>query len=256
MVTLLGHFWTLSIEEQFYWVWPIVIWSLSGRAAMRLCAGLLVAASALRVYLVMHYPLVISPSFDVAFEYLFLPTRIDGLVVGSFVALALRAPGGVAHIVRWMRPAAIACVVVLVVLVAWRRTASHDDAWVIMIGYPALAVVFGGVVLYAAVRRSRVLELSGLRTLGKYSYGLYVLHVPIATVARLTFHVPDANVGAGRRFTAIVLPIVFAAAYLSYHVYEKQFLRLKDVLGPRPPRGPAGIDPVSATGAFGVAGRP
>jgi peptidoglycan/LPS O-acetylase OafA/YrhL len=71
-----------------------------------------------------------------------------------------------------------------------------------------------------------------LRTLGKYSYGLYVLHVPIATVARLTFQIPDANVGAGRRFTAIVLPVVFAAAFLSYHLFEKQFLRLKDVLGP------------------------
>ena len=56
-VTLLGHFWTLSIEEQFYWVWPVVIWSLTGRAAMRLCGGLLMAASILRVYLVLHYPL-------------------------------------------------------------------------------------------------------------------------------------------------------------------------------------------------------
>ena len=139
-------------------------------------------------------------------------------------------------------------------LVAWRRTASHDDPWVIMIGYPALAVAFGGVVLYAAVCRSRVLELSVLRTLGKYSYGLYVLHVPIATVARLTFQVPDANVGAGRRFTAIVLPIVFVAAYLSYHLYEKQFLRLKDVLGPRPLRGPIGASPVSQAAVADIAG--
>jgi len=238
-VTLLGHFWTLSIEEQFYWVWPLVIWALSRRAAMRLCAGMLAVATVLRVYLVLHYPLVLNPSLDVAFEYLFLPTRIDGLVVGSLLALTLRGPDGVAAAVRWVRPAAIASVVALIVLVAWRRSASHDDPWIIMIGYPALAVAFGGMVLYAVVRRSVVLELGVLRTLGKYSYGLYVLHVPIATVARLTFQIPDANVGAGRRFTAIVLPVVFAAAFLSYHLFEKQFLRLKDVLGPRPVRASA-----------------
>ena len=100
-----------------------------------------------------------------------------------------------------------------------------------MVGYPALALAFGGLVLYAAAWRSTLLELAPLRALGKYSYGLYVLHFPIMTVARLTFHVPDASVGAGGRFTATVLPIVFAAAYLSYHFVEKPFLRLKDVLG-------------------------
>ena len=237
VVTILGHFWTLSIEEQFYWVWPVVIWSLSRRAAMRLCVLLVVGASILRVYLVTHVPLVLNPSLPVPFEYLFLPTRIDGLVIGALVALALRGPGGTTAVVRWMRPAAVAGAVALVAVCIRRRTVSFTDPWMIMAGYPTLALAFGGIVLYAAVRRAPLLKLAPLRTLGKYSYGMYVLHWPIMTVARLTFHLPDASVGAGRRFAAITLPLTFAAAYLSYHLFEKQFLRLKDVLGSVGPPG-------------------
>jgi peptidoglycan/LPS O-acetylase OafA/YrhL len=236
IVTILGHFWTLSIEEQFYWVWPLVIWALSRQAAVRLCGVLVVGASILRIFLVTHVPLVLNPSLVVAFEYLFLPTRIDGLAVGALVALVLRGPGGAAALVRWLRPAAVAGGGALAVVVIWRGTASHDDPWMIMIGYPAIALAFGGVVLYAVVRRSTVLELAPLRTLGKYSYGLYVLHQPIMMVARGTFRLPDANVGAGRSFTVTMLPIVFVAAYLSYHLFEKHFLRLKNVLGPIEPQ--------------------
>jgi peptidoglycan/LPS O-acetylase OafA/YrhL len=232
IVTILGHFWTLSIEEQFYWIWPLVIWSLSRQAAMRVCGMLIVAASILRIYLVTHVPLVLNPSLVVAFEYLFLPTRVDGLAVGALLALALRGPGGGAAVVRWMRPMAVAGVVAMAAVVARRHTASHDDAWVIMVGYPAIALAFGGVVLYAVMRRSPLLELRPIRALGKYSYGLYVLHQPMIMVARYTFRVPDANVDAGGRFTAIMLPIVFLAAYASYHLFEKHFLRLKRVLAP------------------------
>jgi peptidoglycan/LPS O-acetylase OafA/YrhL len=245
MVTILGHFWTLSIEEQFYWIWPVVIWSLSPRAAMRLCVLLVLAASILRIYLVTHYPLVLNPSLVVAFEYLFLPTRIDGLVIGALLALALREPAGAAAVNRWMRPAAIVSALALATVVALRRTVSHDDPWIIMVGYPTLALAFGGVVFYAVVRRSALLELGLFRTLGKYSYGLYVLHQPIMSIARLTLRIPDARAGAGASFTAIMLPIVFAAAYASYHLFEKQFLRLKDVWAPaHPAKSP---DPILGT---------
>src|SRR5262249_28977830 len=137
------------------------------------------------------------------------------------IALALRGPGGATAVVRWMRPLALAATAVLVATVVVRRTVSHDDPWIILTGYPTLALAFGGIVLYAVTTPSRVLAWQPLRTLGKYSYGLYVLHQPIMTVARIGFHMPDASVGAGRSFTLIMLPIVFVAAWLSYHLYEK-----------------------------------
>jgi peptidoglycan/LPS O-acetylase OafA/YrhL len=125
-----------------------------------------------------------------------------------------------------MTPAAIAGAVVLVAVIAWRRTVTHEDPWMIMIGYSALAVALGGGVLYAATSRSIILGSVPLRTLGKYSYGLYVLHYPIVIALRLS-----GRVSEGWTFAAVMIPLSLAAAYLSYHLLESPFLRLKDRFG-------------------------
>jgi len=85
----------------------------------------------------------------------------------------------------------------------------------------------------------RLFESRPLRVLGKYSYGLYVLHVPLQPLYLRLF--PPARLGAlgaglghtGSRlvgllgFTALAAGVTLGLAMLSFHLFERPFLRLK-----------------------------
>jgi len=53
--SIISHFWSLAVEEQFYLVWPAIVWYLSPRAIIRLCAIALAAVFLARLGLVVHY---------------------------------------------------------------------------------------------------------------------------------------------------------------------------------------------------------
>src|SRR6185436_13848037 len=81
----------------------------------------------------------------------------------------------------------------------------------------------------ASCLRSRI-----MRFFGKYSYGMYVLHLPLVSIGvtltgltpgRLRFF--GSELTGALLFIAFFLGVVTIAAWISYNVYEKRFLRLK-----------------------------
>ena len=79
---LIQHFWSLSIEEQFYVVWPWIVRNLTRRRLMLLCAGLTAGALALRAMLdLLHRA-------DAAYTWTFC--RTDAMAIGALIALAAR----------------------------------------------------------------------------------------------------------------------------------------------------------------------
>ena len=84
----LGHYWTLAIEEQFYLVWPLVVFALGRVALMRVCMASLVAAAALRMFVESRG----ISCFMITF------CRIDTLLLGALLALVARSPRGLASL--------------------------------------------------------------------------------------------------------------------------------------------------------------
>jgi peptidoglycan/LPS O-acetylase OafA/YrhL len=115
-----------------------------------------------------------------------------------------------------------------------REHAVVDSSLVLTVGIAALAVFFSGLIVLAVdaaegSRRRRLLERNGLRAIGKYSYATYVFHslILLATVQLLS-PLSHAPVFIAKPVAVIgVLAASFVAAWLSYHLYEKHFLRLK-----------------------------
>ena len=224
-----GYFWSLAVEEQFYVLWPLVVYLLSNRTLLRTSLGLLVLSLILRI--VLGSLGVIGNSL-----YVVTFTHLDGLAVGSTLAVCLRDPKLTA-VVRRVLP--FAAVLGLAGLVAARLTGGDYFFWgkgMSTYGYTAIALLFGALLMYAldngpALVLNRFLSTGFMRQTGKYSYALYVVHVPIAgTVAAAVARLVAPRIGAVPSFfvfVALAFGASWLASVLSWNLFEKRVLALK-----------------------------
>jgi peptidoglycan/LPS O-acetylase OafA/YrhL len=231
--------WSLAIEEQFYLLWAPVVRYLSLATLQRLCIELMAIALLLRIGMVWYdvYPAAL---------YVLPFTRMDALAFGSLIALLGRKEGGLA---RLKRPATIAAACAsLVVLGAtvWDRDPSWGGEATQTIGYTALAVFFGSflvIALEAAPRQviRRALLHPFLRAMGTYSYALYLLHLPVRGLIRDHLFGPEAfptvlgsQLPGQLIFYLVAAVPCIALAWVSWHVFEKHFLKMKARFAPAP----------------------
>jgi peptidoglycan/LPS O-acetylase OafA/YrhL len=172
--------WSLAIEEQFYLVWPLLVYLTSRRQLIRICWGIIVGALALRIAIAAYG----RP--NQIFLYTFTPCRLDELATGGLIAALAVDEAGIAKLARWSRLAfwggAVACVPVLLLLRSWMQVAI----------FTLLAALFGGLLVQAMIAPQRtllprLLESEVLRSFGKYSFALYLLHMLGGEIARAFF---------------------------------------------------------------------
>jgi len=224
--------WTLSIEEQFYLTWPLIVRSLPRGRLLRVCAALAVAALATRAALVLSG----APPIRSA---LFTPARMDGLVMGAWVALMARGGGGVSALVPAARRVAVAAGVSTALLVlALGPDSPHAGVFHAVYTTP-LAATFAAVLVLAVGGPESSWLRRGLRsrfltTFGAYSYALYLFHNPVQAFCRdrvfppASFPILFGSPLPGQLlFYALATAPALALAWLSWHVYEKPWLSLK-----------------------------
>src|SRR5712671_3181622 len=95
-----SHFWSLAIEEHFYLLWPLVVFSFRRETLERICLGVIAAALALRIGLSLLGTSELSIS-------VLTPCRVDALCVGALLAALARRDEGVAPLVRRSGQAAL-----------------------------------------------------------------------------------------------------------------------------------------------------
>jgi len=223
-----GHLWSLAIEEQFYLVWPFVVLGLSERRLLQVCAACAVIALACRAAMV-------GAGLDDRLIYVMPFTRMDTLVAGGALAVLARGPRGLAaympHAKRWGPVAAL----IFVGLFAMQQGLGRWDPAFRTIGYSAAVVLFAStLVLTVAGPLERPLSHPVLRFFGVYSYGIYVLHEilfghmqPLMIIATRVPRVFGSAIGGDLFFFASATSLSVAAAFVSWHCYEKPFLALK-----------------------------
>jgi peptidoglycan/LPS O-acetylase OafA/YrhL len=115
------------------------------------------------------------------------------------------------------------------------------DATTLVLRFSVCSWFFGTLLLVAITaapggRAARFWEAPFLRFFGKYSYGLYVFHYPLLPVFKHLFPVAGLAEVLGSAILGRLLFILLATgssltvAMLSWHCYEKHFVKLKDVL--------------------------
>jgi peptidoglycan/LPS O-acetylase OafA/YrhL len=231
---LTGHFWSLAVEEQFYVVWPLLVWMLPSRRLAVVCLALVAGAFALRLGI--H-----RTTFNATAAYVLTPARMDALALGALVALALREPAWWPRVRRaapWVLGVSAAAVAAVWV---HRGGFFGGDPVVQVWAFGPLAAGFAAVLVLAldgpASWLGRALTPPALVSAGKYSYGLYVLHYPIFLALEAAGFTSLALAGVlGSRiagmfaFAAVAGAATFAAALVSWNLLEKRFLRWKDLV--------------------------
>ena len=230
---LVGHTWSLAVEEQFYLIWPAAVLLSSRRGLIRICLACIVGAIVFRTGLrLADIPYIAN--------VVLTPARMDGLAMGALVAIAMRDPSGLALVARYARPAALAAAVAFVGLFAWRGLVGAEDTVVGTVGLSVCALFFAAVLSVAVTERAGSLVYRALTTrllmlVGRYSYGMYIFHfLVLAVLNEFGFSLQNMEAiliwrpAAHASFILFNCLATFGLAALSWHLFETPFLRLKN----------------------------
>jgi peptidoglycan/LPS O-acetylase OafA/YrhL len=220
--------WSLSIEEQFYLLWPFLIAALSARQWRLLVGALLIACPALRWWF--FEPPGMITYMDTWF-------RLDSLAMGAAGAILWHAHDERA--VRWARRAAPP-LVVLVALLLPTGLVSHRELWWTTFGFPLLAFATTTVLLGLASgglpRLRQALSWAPLAHVGVVSYGVYLLHplvlkaIALSTGRATSITALSSPAALGLYALAMITSV--AVATLVFRTIEQPILRLKEVWAP------------------------
>jgi peptidoglycan/LPS O-acetylase OafA/YrhL len=214
--------WSVSVEEQFYLLWPPVVARLSRKGIVYAALGMIAVANIVRVVM-----LLTSATAMELWGNTF--AHLDSIAAGILIAILL---GGKAPTVSTLvRAMLIICGITIVSLRGYFQSVSGVGlSWgTVLFGWPATAVSCA--LILVAFIGSKVTP-PWLRYLGKISYGLYAYHV-------LCIMVVDKVLTLQRRFAehslihaglreVLSLALTIGVSAISYAALEKPFLQLKE----------------------------
>jgi peptidoglycan/LPS O-acetylase OafA/YrhL len=217
--SIIGPLWTVSIEEQFYLLWPPLVRTLSRNRIALAAIGMLVVSNATRVAMVAVHGGTNSVWCNTL-------ARLDPIAAGILVAFALR--GSIPNLGLGTRMGLLCCGILPLALVAnyWRIHEPDTLEWIpTLMGFPVVAVSCT-LIMLAALGLSARLPRS-LLYLGKISYGLYVYHALGNVLSNMVVPPMRATFLELAMRPALALAITILLAAVSYAVLEKPFLKLK-----------------------------
>jgi len=212
----IGPTWSLAIEQQFYLFWTPIARRLPPRWLLLAAAVMLATSPLLRLWGGNHF----TPTHTL--------THLDGLAVGSMIAIALRVLPWPLQAWTWVARAALAIGAAGVALMLNHGSPITDTL---------LSIGFGGMLLTALLGQAalrptfycRVLTLRPLLFVGKISYGLYVTHILVFSVLGGYVDKPLDRFGMAGNFAIVAIRLVASISFaaLMWVRFEKPILNLK-----------------------------
>lgn len=221
---VLRYTWSLCIEEQFYMFWPFLIYRLNKRTIVWVLVSFIVLANVLRI--------IEIDGINQNYKYVNTFARLDTISIGALIAVLIRTRKDLLE--KYTSYVMMLAAAMLVVIIAYKRRLYFGDL------YPTFsffALLFGALIVWSmAENKPRLLKAAVdnkiMVFLGKYSYGIYLYHVPVH------FWATDPLLGFAGKYVPLNLPVVLVLktillllsvgiAVLSFKFLEKPFLDLK-----------------------------
>lgn len=208
------HYWSLAVEEQFYFVLPLLYWWIWGRGGAKWRWPVFGALFAISL---VWSGLVVEKHQSQAF---FLPwLRAWELLAGSLLSLVQLDRIG-ERLKGWLADIGLAMLLLAIF--------TYDEKMVFP-GYSALLPVAGTVLLIAGAGSGRsianwLLRQAPAQWLGKVSYSLYLVHWPLICLVSLVF-------ALSIKYKLLLLVVSLVAAWISWRFVESPFRRSVSEIG-------------------------
>ena len=209
--------WTVSIEEQFYLIWPLMVKVLERR-------GLIISGIVMFLMATVCRVIFVLAGVSGGYIYYGSTARCDSIALGIMLALfADRLP----KLSSGMRFVLVGGGLVgWIVSSAWLTDQPGPISMREVLGRLIISLGAGAMLYGCLHSRNKLLTGTWVVRLGKVSYGLYLLHLVGLLLAKSLFHPVSGTAILATKAVGFVLTIILAFA--SYRWVESPFLRLKD----------------------------
>lgn len=221
-VSPLGVMWSLCIEEHFYIIWGLLLWTLKKKVLPAIIIISVITGLVSR----MIYAVMDIPSLDIL-------TNIDLFAYGAIPAYLLikypvRLQDKVLNIGMVYKRLFAMMVISAVVICSQYTKEAYTFTWMAAL----LGILFAGLILLTLPKTTKfsIGDNNILSRLGIYTYGLYMYHTLVINL--LLQLVPKVGLtpvtpAGAIIFTILSLLLSIVCSIASYHLFEKQFLKLK-----------------------------
>jgi peptidoglycan/LPS O-acetylase OafA/YrhL len=214
---LLGHFWSLALEEQFYLLWPLCMAAFSRRTNLAIAAGVILVSPLSRVLTYYAWP---SMRINMA---MMLHTHLDTIMTGCLLALALDRKVWERFTRLALSPIAALVAILFLFVVDTPAQLRWRGIYQMTVGISLENVAIATILLYVVFRHESVpgkfLNNPIVRHIGMISYSLYLWQ--------------QLFTGPYTRFFPLNILAILACAELSYCLIEKPSFHIRDVLEKR-----------------------
>ena len=219
-----GHLWSLAVEEQFYLAWPFAVLLLSPVALRRTALGCILGAELFRVAFALA-------GAEGQVNFVLLPTRMDTLAAGAFLACAYRDPLLWQRVLRARQSLSLIALLLILATILHRHTIDNQETFEQLVFFPAV-VALGFVIVASAAAGNAWMSNRVFAYVARISYGMYVWHIVAMRLILTRVSVPQSSApGAWWIFYLIMAGGTIAGAIViatvSWHVIERPFLALK-----------------------------
>jgi len=232
----LAHLWYVAVLVQFIVIWPFIVWVFKRKYLPWFCFACLILSLTYRIYIL-----------DVNFEsyksilsaYLLLPSRVGSLAVGALAASVIHKSDLIAVVRPWLKLVMVMCVFILVTVFILMGGLAMSSWEALTFGMTMSSVFWVSWLLVivsgpAGGVCNKILANPCMRFIAKYSYGMYIFHLPLISIMKKAAgHIPQGLMASSVGQVAVVVMLIttcvllsMIAAFISWHIFEKHIIGL------------------------------
>ena len=235
----LSPLWSLAIEEQYYLVWPLLVFMFQNKTLKVICFFMILSAPIFRFFLFNYLPDYIEgENIGKATAYNFTIARWDAIAIGSLIGIFVKE--GKTKVLQLIaRYGIIILSIIILTQIALLSNFTSVASGIGLLNQTTAALFFGCVIIiiYSSEASSislRALEFAPMKSIGKISYSMYLFHLPLTVVWLNYWKVSFEAMSALKtllivffHYATLVL-ITYGLALVSWKVFEHPILRYKD----------------------------